>query len=148
MKSWKCDHLNESYCAYHNLERPTPYPHLISHSCSSLTRIAMPHPSPVSHSPFEPQTAIVRGLLDLCSSRRQAFPAWSRITESSLRITACNKQYHTPYNNWQIHHFYLPNQFCIVMMYVVLSFESVNTLWCDHFTFDFQMYLWPSANLS
>ena len=87
--------FNESYCAYHNLARPTPSPHLISHSCSS-----MPHPSPVSHSPFEPQTAIVRGLLDLCSSRRQAFPAWSRITESSLRITACNKHtIHTPYNN-------------------------------------------------
>jgi len=113
---------------------PTPStPHPVSHSCAALTRTAMPHPSPVSHSPFEPQTAIVRGLLDLCSSRRQAFPAWSRITDSSLRITACNKHtIHTPYNNWEINHFYLQNQFCIVMTYVVLSFESVNTLWCNH----------------
>ena len=54
---------------------PTPPPHPISHSYAALTHSAMPHPSPVSHSPFEPQTAIVRGLLDLCSSRRQAFPA-------------------------------------------------------------------------
>ena len=74
-----------------NWQVPPPPPHPISHLCSALTHIAMPHPSPVSHSPFEPQTAIVRGLLDLCSSRRQAFPAWSRITDSSLRITACNK---------------------------------------------------------
>ena len=59
-----------------NLHVPPPsQPHHISHSCFSLTHIAMPHPSPVSHSPFEPQTAIVKGLLDLCSSRRQAFPA-------------------------------------------------------------------------
>ena len=38
--------------------------------------------------PFEPQTAIVSGLLDLCSSRRQALPAWSRMTDSSFRIIA------------------------------------------------------------
>ena len=108
-------------------------PNPISHSCAALTYSAIPHPSPVSHSPFEPQTAIVKGLLDLCSSRRQAFPAWSRITDSSLRITACNKHtIHTPYNNWQINQFCHQNHFCAVMMYVVLSFESVNTLWCEH----------------
>ena len=54
---------------------PPPPPNPISHSCAALTHSAIPHPSPVSHSPFEPQTAIVKGLLDLCSSRRQAFPA-------------------------------------------------------------------------
>lgn len=73
-----------------NWQAPPPS-NPISHLCSALTHITMPHPSPVSHSPFEPQTAIVRGLLDLWSSRKQAFPAWSRITDSSLRITACNK---------------------------------------------------------
>ena len=117
-----------------NWDVPTPTPsHPISLSCAALTHSAMSHPSPVSHSPFEPQTAIVKGLLDLCSSRRQAFPAWSRITESSLRITACNKHtIHSPYNNWEINNFYLQNQFCIVMMSVVLTLESVNTLLCDH----------------
>ena len=40
------------------------------------------------HRPFEPQTAIVRGLFVLCSSRRHAFPAWSLMTESSFKITA------------------------------------------------------------
>ena len=40
------------------------------------------------HWPLEPQTAMVRGLLDLCSSLRQALPAWSRMTDSSFRITA------------------------------------------------------------
>lgn len=39
-------------------------------------------------SPLEPHRAMVRGLLLLSSSRRQALPAWSRITDSSFRIRA------------------------------------------------------------
>lgn len=38
--------------------------------------------------PFEPHRAMMRGLLEWWSSRLQTFPADSRITESSLRITA------------------------------------------------------------
>ena len=43
--------------------------------------------------PLEPQTAMVSGLLLECNSRRQAFPAWSLITDNSLNITAYNKHY-------------------------------------------------------
>lgn len=43
--------------------------------------------------PLDPQMAMFRGLLLLCNSLRQALPAWSRITESSRRIMAYNKQH-------------------------------------------------------
>jgi hypothetical protein len=38
--------------------------------------------------PLEPQMAMFKGLLLLCNSLRQAFPAWSLITDSSFKIMA------------------------------------------------------------
>ena len=38
--------------------------------------------------PLEPQSAMVSGALDLCRAVREALPAFSRMAESSLRISA------------------------------------------------------------